>query len=84
MNDFPFKKIDIGNWMEPDPVSSRLAKGKDEDGWICVFEDPPYPTWPGRWAAPELFTQMDIINQGTPNPHWRHSLDCLGEDDETI
>lgn len=34
MAGLPFKKIDLENWLQPDPASSGFAKGNDEKGWI--------------------------------------------------
>ncbi len=34
MAELPFKKIDLENWLQPDPVSSGFAKGKDEKDWV--------------------------------------------------
>jgi len=56
---------------------------QDEDGEIYVFDEPPRKSVLGHWV-PYYGTLSEYICQGTPNPHWRHSLDCLGDDDETI
>ena len=67
---------------------------QDEDGVITVWKMKPIPidgdtflNLHGRWHS--TYESIDypdkvLIWNGKPNPHWRNSLDCLGEDDETI
>ena len=67
---------------DPYPKWARWI-AQDSEFWesaIIVYEYKPNPgdlIWKtnGRYQ---------IIDLGTPNPHWRHSLDYLGEDDETV
>ena len=70
---------------DPYPPWARWI-AQDEDGTICVFSEPPHPDidtvdGEGYWG---IYAGNNVIRveRGTPNPHWRHSLDWLGEDDE--
>jgi len=55
---------------------------QDRNGEIWVFEAQPdigISCW-----YPKIGKMLGFITKGKPNPHWRESLDCLGDDDETI
>ena len=64
---------------DPYPPWARWI-AQDEDGFIHVFGDKPYLRSNNYWIGVYL---MKCIGMGKPNPHWQHSLDWLGEDDET-
>jgi len=57
---------------------------QDEDGDIYVFSNKPIISshFQNHWTNEKhRISRYKLIAQGTPNPHWRNSLDCLGEDD---
>ena len=68
---------------DPYPPWARWI-AQDECGEICIFEWVPEKvkenTINGYWSSAKGGSLE--IGIGTPNPHWRHSLDCLGEDDD--
>jgi|GEM_PF-3573881 len=64
---------------------------QDEDGKIIVCDKIMHPIegktsfWNhGVWWTGDRDATLIIFMDGKPNPHWRNSLDCLGDDDETI
>lgn len=64
----------------PFPKWARwIAQG--EDGQIFIFEYKPL-CLPLGWVDTMSEDPIFCIELGTPNPHWRESLDCLGEDDD--
>ena len=65
--------------MTPFPPWARWI-AQNRDGSIYVFNQPPCLSLGYVWTAIYL-TNFQCIGKGTPNPHWRNSLDCLGEDD---
>lgn len=57
---------------------------QDAHGDICVYDKKPILI--GNFWLSNRYQHgiVKFITKGTPNPHWQHSLDWLGDDDETI
>ena len=69
---------------DPYPPWARwIAQDKYGDIWVYDSKPTQYFMF-CEWGSVGLYDKRKFITKGIPNPHWRHSLDCLGEDDETI